>query len=408
MRAFLALLLLLPSFSWGETYKITNPGVIFISQDQLKLNIQKSGSSYDACKNEKNTLLEFIDLKVFKDKRGAEMGDVIRLKLNPLLSKYCSFLISEINQENEKMLSIKREFIEFYIRLANSGFLLGWHKDNNDSDHAYATSISVVPVIFIYSQMKKYFSKDEQKLIEKMFSDLIKKNDYNLNTSSVGENSSYANHGFYTNNVKLLWSIVVDDGKMYNSSVTYFLKQMKLNKTKSGLFKFDSKRGECALHYNLHGLSPVMSTLWNLNLQDLNLYNTKINGTHSIDEIINVIIDATEDPSIVINENKRQGYNQSGRKTCASDTDVIKVGKFEIRLPYESTLWFAPYFALSGKEKIKEKFQNSFLLSKYYYDGHADSTFISYFHPFIYLDPKSNGPINFDTYKKISLDDLEF
>ena len=83
MRAFLALLLLIPSFSWGEAYKITNPGVIFISQDQLKLNIKKSGSSYDACNNEKNTLLEFIDLKVFKDKRGAEMGDVIRLKLNP-------------------------------------------------------------------------------------------------------------------------------------------------------------------------------------------------------------------------------------------------------------------------------------------------------------------------------------
>ena len=95
--------------------------------------------------------------------------------------------------------------------------------------------------------------------------------------------------------------------------------------------------------------------------QDLNLYNTKINGTHSIDEIINVIIDATEDPSIVINENKRQGYNQSGRKTCASDTDVIKVEKFEIRLPYESTLWFAPYFALSGNERLKKNFKILFI-----------------------------------------------
>ena len=426
MKLLLTLLLLIPSLSWGLTFKdgkqvsseeevsvtkesenvtisqggyqITNPGLIFITQDQLKLNIQKSGNVNDACKNEKYSILESIDLKVMKKVKGAEIGDIIRMRLNPLLKKYCNFLISEINQDNEKLLSIKKELLDFYIRLAKSDFLLGWHKDGKDTDHAYATSISIAPTIFIYAQMKKYFSKDEQNLIEKMFLDLVKKNEYNLQPSLVGEHSSYANHGFYTNNIRLLISIVVGDNKMYNSSITYFLKQMKLNKTNSGLFKFDSKRGECALHYNLHGLSPIMSTLWNLNLQGLNFLDTKINGSHTIDEIISVIIDATEDPSIVINENKKLGYLQSGRKTCSSGTEVIKVGKDEIRRPYESTLWFAPYFALSGNEKNREKFQNSYLSKKYYYSGQPDTAFVSYFYPFIYLDPKSNEPINFDTF----------
>ena len=67
---------------------------------------------------------------------------------------------------------------------------------------------------------------------------------------------------------------------------------MKVNKTDTGLFKFDSRRGECALHYNLHVLSPLMSTLWNLNLQNIEVKNTRINGSHTIDEIVSVILDA--------------------------------------------------------------------------------------------------------------------
>ena len=427
MRLLFTLLLLIPSLSWGLTFKdgkqvsseeevsvtkesenvtiskggyqITNPGLIFISQDQLRLNIQKSANLNDACKKENYlSLPSSISKTVFDYARGAEIGDIIRINLNPLLKKYCNFLISEINQDNEKLLSIKKELLDFYIWLANSGYLLGWHKDANDSDHAYATSISLVPTIFIYAQMKKYFSKDEQNLIEKMFLKLVKKNEYALQPSLVGEHTSYNNQGFYTNNVRLLISIVVGDNKMYNSSITYFLKQMKLNKTNSGLFKFDSIRGECALHYNLHGLSPIMSTLWNLNLQGLNLLDTKINGSHTIDEIISVIIDATEDPSIVINENKKQGYSQSGRLTCGTGTKTVKIGNYEIRLPYESTLWFAPYFSISGNEKNREKFQNSYLSIYYYYSGHPDTAFVSYFYPFIYLDPKSNEPINFDTF----------
>ena len=217
MKLLLTLLLLIPSLSWGLTFKdgkqvsseeevsvtkesenvtisqggyqITNPGLIFITQDQLKLNIQKSGNVNDACKNEKYSILESIDLKVMKKVKGAEIGDIIRMRLNPLLKKYCNFLISEINQDNEKLLSIKKELLDFYIRLAKSDFLLGWHKDGKDTDHAYATSISIAPTIFIYAQMKKYFSKDEQNLIEKMFLKLVKKNEYALQPSLVGEHT---------------------------------------------------------------------------------------------------------------------------------------------------------------------------------------------------------------------------
>ena len=92
-------------------------------------------------------------------------------------------------------------------------------------------------------------------------------------------------------------------------------------------FKYESKRGECALHYNLHTLSPIMSTLWNLNLQGVDFTKVNLNNTQTIDDIISVMIDAYDNPMIVIKENKRLGYNQEGRDTCGQ-SDTIKLEEF--------------------------------------------------------------------------------
>ena len=55
-------------------------------------------------------------------------------------------------------------------------------------------------------------------------------------------------------------------------------------------------------------------------------------------------------------------------------------------MPYESTYWFAPYFSLSNNIENKDKFIDSMLSNKYSYDGQADSSFVSYFMDYIYLD----------------------
>ena len=57
--------------------------------------------------------------------------------------------------------------------LADSKYLLNFPKDSRDTDHAYTTSFSVVPILFVYSQLKEYIKMDEIETIERMFKDLL-------------------------------------------------------------------------------------------------------------------------------------------------------------------------------------------------------------------------------------------
>ena len=388
----------------AKDYVISNPEIIFINQKDLLSKLDTTKNHSKTCGNEKNAQYELIDLKPNKSLKGHIIGDEIRQKLNPIIKKYCNFLLFKLEGDNDKTNDLKGEIKNFYLKILNTNYLLGFHKDDDDSDHAYATSISVIPTLFVYSHMKDSFDENEVKQIDEMFKKLVKKNEY-MFSKKTGV-SRYNNHAFYNNNLKLLVSIVTNDLEMYNESVSFFYKQMKENKTETGLFKFDSKRGECALHYNLHVLSPLMSTLWNLNLQDIDVINTKINGSQTIDEIVSIVIDAVNDPRIVIKQNKKLGYTEAARKTCSPNTEIQNFGNDEIRMPYESTYWFAPYFSLTNNIENKDKFIDSMLSNKYSYDGQADSSFVSYFIDYIYLDKNTNKPI--EVFKSISFDDLDF
>lgn len=403
MRVLIITILLIHTLAWGENYKIKKPGLIFISQEEIIKNIDQSNDLNGICNLEKYASYDLIGNQSDYDLRGAYIGDRIRQQFNPLLKIQCEYIIANLNDDNDIQELSKQKIILAFTNLIKTNYLLNFHKDVNNSDHAYATSHSVIPIMFIYSLNKQNFSGQQQKQIENMFLELIKKNEYAFSENIVGE-ATYTNHGLYINNTRLLYSILVNDQNMYDKSVKFFKLLMKKNETKSGLFKLDSKRGECALHYNLHNLTPLMSTLWNLKLQGLNFLNDKLNGSHTLDEIVSIIIKSVEEPSIVINENKIQGYNQSGRKTCSSDTEVVKVGNYEIRMPYESTMWFSPYYSLSGNKQNYENFSKSMLSNKYFYDGTVDSNIVSYFYKFIYLDPYTKKSIEFD--KLGSKDDL--
>ena len=404
MKRVLIIIFLLPNFTWAKDLAISNPETIFINQENLLSILKKTEDHDKTCENERNVKYELVDLKANKSLRGHLIGEEIRLKLNPILKTYCNFLISKLNENTEKTSKLNLEIKNFFFKLVESNYLLGFNKDYHDSDHGYATSISVVPVLFVYSHIRRSLNKDEIIKIDGMFKKLVKKNDYVL-SKTTGE-SRYNNHGFYVNNLKLLVSIVTSDLDMYNDSISYFYKKMKVNKTDTGLFKFDSRRGECALHYNLHVLSPLMSTLGNLNLQNIEVKNTRINGSHTIDEIVSVILDAVNDPIIMIKQNKKLGYNEHGRTTCNPRAETINIANDEIRMPYESTFWFAPYFSLTNNIENKDKFTDSMLSNKYSYEGHADSSFVSYFMDYIYLDQKTNQPI--EVFKTVSFDDLDF
>ncbi len=412
MKKILFIFLLIPSLCFANEYKILKPGIIFIERDILQERISLLNNPSNFCKIKGLSYFEEIDLKTnnsqfsSKGKKSAHIGDTIREKFNPLLEQYCNFLIYEINGNINESNKIKKEIINILLELADSKYLLNFPKDSRDTDHAYTTSFSVVPILFVYSQLKEYIKMNEIETIERMFKDLVKKNEYAFSSNHVGE-STYGNHGFYANNLRLLTSIVINDSKTFNKSINFFLKNMKLNKTQSGLFKIESRRGECSLHYNLHILSAIMSTLWNLNIQSVNLINDKLTGAHNLNEIVEVIIDSVADPTIVIKENKRVGYNQSGRKTCSSSPeDIIKFGNNVIWLTNLSSMWFGPYYSMSNNKENKKKFIDSSLLQNYLYQGDDDSNLISYFQKFIYLDTDTKEEIKL--HKKVSFDDLEF
>ncbi len=420
MKTLLVLLLIIPSLSWGLTFKngesindsldnnylISKPGILFISPEELKSEIRKSKDLNSVCDEERFASYEDPTFKADKSFRGMQITDKLFEQFNPLYKKYCLLIVNEINNDQKKYQEIKNEIDNLFIYLAETDYLLNFHKDPDDTDHAYATSITATPLLFVYSQIRNDFNNDNKNKIDQMFIDLIKKNEYGLNIA-VGENSSYGNHGFYNNNIRLLVSILTNHEGMFKKSVSYFLNQMELNQTNNGLFKFDSKRGQCALHYNLHGFSPIMSTIWNLNIQNIKLTNVKINGKHTLDEIVGTLIDSVNDPRIVIKTNKSIGYNKSGIKTCW-EAEKIKFGNDEIVLPYTSQMWFAPYYSLTNNQENYEKFSNSSLPKLFKYQGRDDANLVSYFHKFIYLDKEMNFIEFENTFEKITFDDLEF
>ena len=74
--------------------------------------------------------------------------------------------------------------------------------------------------------------------------------------------------------------------------------------------------------HNILVMFGAISHLKKLGYIDFTKVN--LNNTQKIDDIISVMIDAYDNPMIVIKENKRLGYNQEGRDTCGQ-SDTIKL-----------------------------------------------------------------------------------
>ena len=72
---------------------ISNPEIIFINQKDLLSKLDTTKNHSKTCGNEKNAQYELIDLKPNKSLKGHIIGDEIRQKLNPIIKKYCNFLL---------------------------------------------------------------------------------------------------------------------------------------------------------------------------------------------------------------------------------------------------------------------------------------------------------------------------
>jgi len=386
-------------FNVNDKYVIKNPGLIFIELESLIDNISVSDDKkIDDCRRYNDFARENFDNYKFKASREGDIKWSIEDDLTgPLTIIFCKYLSGKVLDKQDDNLQSQINLIKtFLIKLSESNYLNSFPKQNDDSDHAYETSAAIIPTLFIYSQFQNEFNIEEKSKIKKMFLDLEKKNRYTFNSSQVGIGSTYNNHGMYTNNYRLLVSILFNENKMFNESINFFLEQMKYNETETGLFKIDSKRGACALHYNLHNLSPLMSILWNLNLQGIDLSKKNLNSKDSISDIVSVIIDSVEDPKLVIEQNKKLGYSSPySLISCynwMSDEEknkyVIKFNNEDLVMPYASSYWINIFMALTDNQDIYNKFLKSQKLKEqYFYDASEEESFVGLYSKYFLSKP---------------------
>ena len=159
---------------------------------------------------------------------------------------------------------------------------------------------------------------------------------------------------------------------------------MKRNSTKTGLWKYDSRRGECALHYNLHSLPPFMSILWNLRHQGIEWFDEPLTGKHSPRQMIEAIVAATGNIETVVDQNRSVGYSShKGQTSCRYLEEKIKVDGKWIRVPTESTTWVSVWKAMGGNIQITSSSQHVQKLNRYD-KWSSNSAWISYFRNYIY------------------------
>ena len=77
-------------------------------------------------------------------------------------------------------------------------------------------------------------------------------------------------------------------------------------------------------------------------------------------------------------------------------------------MPDDNVMWFAPYFSLTNNQEIKNKFTESPISKEYYYNGTSDSSIISYFAPFIYVDNKTGEEIKFLNEISLKLNEIRY
>ena len=143
MKTLLFLFLLIPSLSWGLTFKngesinvtvddnylISKPGILFISPEELKSKIRKSKDLNSVCDEERFASYEDPTFKADKSYRGMQITDRLFEQFNPLFKKYCLLIVNEIKNDQKKYKEIKNEIHNLFKYLAESDYLLNFHKD---------------------------------------------------------------------------------------------------------------------------------------------------------------------------------------------------------------------------------------------------------------------------------------
>ena len=278
----------------------------------------------------------------------------------------CHALKSGDQEYSKKIDNLKNYFLE----LDRSKFFEKLPTPQDEIQVAYEIGKFLPSLLFTYSLIKNEFSKDEVKSMESMFKNIVKRYQY-VWSPSLSENSRNDNKGLFFNNYTMLTSIILNDEKMFNSSIKKFRSIMNTNSSNSGFLKIDGRRGECALNYNYHGLVPLLSSLWTLKLQGYDFVESKITRNHTLDEIVNSILISTLEPKRIQEFQKEYGTRQIAAQTsCYSSMNEERKIKYydvtnDVVMPSNPSQWIFLYKKLSNNyEKNVDLFYNSLFLKE--------------------------------------------
>ena len=401
MKTLITLLLLIPSLSWGLTFKngeqvsprddndsklkekpsgnnnydyeITKPGLIFITKENFDKNILEGDSSKcsfqilsqpEILKSSHDTLstigeralLSYCnDIKKLKGSTNSEDENINTDLLNDLNDLFDSTVPES---------SLK----DYFLLLEESNFFnkLPFYPD--DDQVGYELGRFIPSLLFTYSLIKDDFNDSEKERVLKMFRNLLYRNMHSWRPNDVGPRSVHSNHGMMYTNLALLTSILLDDDKLFRTSVKWFKKIMLYNTTDTGFMKMDGQRGQCSIHYNLHGLVPLLSILWNLKLQGYDLTQEKLTHSHNLDEIVYAMLKMVLNPHELKDFHKKYKGNYA-KNSCLSWMNDKKKEKFydkelNVVMPYHSTGWIYLYKKISGNQSNIDLFYQSKFLTQ--------------------------------------------
>ena len=376
MKLLLVLLILIPTLSWGLTFKdgkqvdeknlnevklndkdiknsntptISKPGLIFISKkDFIENLIQNSSKIF--CQKRRLVLPDFKIKR--QDEYSNSAHEILESMGEYAVERWCYEQITNFNSQSAKKNNetINQDLKDYFIELERTGYLLKLPRPNDNIQIAYEIGRFLPSLLFTYSLMKDDFTIEEQDKINKMFKKIVNNYNYVWNITHQGQ----ANKGLYFNNYSLLTAIIINDEKLFNQSIKKFKSIMKFNSSETGFMKKDGKRGKCGLSYNLHGLTPIMSTLWNLKIQGIDLTQEKLSDNHTMDEIVFAILDVANNPEKLKEFQKKYGLSSiSAQKSCygwmnKSQFQIFYNKELDVIMPFSSSGWIYVYEALSS------------------------------------------------------------
>lgn len=403
MKLIIFLVLFSPSLIWGLTFKdgkqittdqeiilpkekqiekkyeyhISKPGLIFITKENFDQNILDGDSSkcsfqslakpaiYKSTHDTLNTIGERSILYYCNEiKKSKTNTNILEESINSDLLKELDSLIDNSVPQS----SLKNYFLE----LESSNFFDKLPFNSDDSGVPYELGRFIPSLLFTYSIIKNDFTLVEQEKILIMFKKMILRNKYIWIDQQVGPNASNNNQGLYFTNLALLTAILLGDDALFNSSIKKFKSIMHYNTSESGFMKIDGKRHQCSLHYNLHGLVPTLSILWNLKIQGYDLTKDKLTKNHNIDEIVSAILNIALNPKELKDFHKKYGLSRGpAGKSCMGWMSKKEIDQFynkeiNIIMPYHSSGWIYLYDKLSDNQNNIESFYKSeFLTSEF-------------------------------------------